>query len=379
MLEEITNEPRLRLNGEFKVLTATLTLICAIGWGMMTSASSANGARSWGDSWYYSKRQLAAIAVGIILAWAISRLHVKIIRLLSLPALLATVALLVLVLKQGHNVYGQQNWIALPLGFNLQPSELAKFTLILSAAAWIRFCAKYGFNLRLRIAGIALMTLAVVVLVLMEKDFGNPVIILAIGVAIITVAGAPMRWLWWFIGLGVAALAVVFATGGLYRLDRITAWLHPEQDASGGGYQLLHGKFALADGGWLGLGIGQSTEKWGALPQPHTDFILPIIAQELGVVGTGLVMVLLITLIAVAFHIADHSHDYYDRIVAFGIATWLTVQTIVNVGGVTQLLPITGVPLPFVSYGGTSIVLLMAAMGVLLGIARNNSAQVDEV
>ena len=188
-----------------------------------------------------------------------------------------------------------------------------------------------------------------------------------------------MRWLWWFIGLGVAALAVVFATGGLYRLDRITAWLHPEQDASGGGYQLLHGKFALADGGWLGLGIGQSTEKWGALPQPHTDFILPIIAQELGVVGTGLVMVLLITLIAVAFHIADHSHDYYDRIVAFGIATWLTVQTIVNVGGVTQLLPITGVPLPFVSYGGTSIVLLMAAMGVLLGIARNNSAQVDEV
>ena len=209
--------------------------------------------------------------------------------------------------------------------------------------------------------------------VLAEGDFGNPVILGCIGLAILIVSGAPWRLLWFAGGAGLIGGVVIIATGSSYRFRRIASWLNPDKYANSDGYQLLNGKYALADGGWFGHGLGNSSEKWGGVPAPHTDFILPIIGQELGLAGTATVMFLLLFVILVAFRIADHSTHYYDRLVAFGIATWLTVQTLVNVGGVTQLFPITGVPLPFVSYGGTSTIFLMVAMGLLFSISRHNS------
>lgn len=361
------------LNGQFKALAITLAAVCATGWLMMTSASSGVAALQEGDSWYFSRRQLAMLLLGAGIAWLASRLRVRAMRKLTPLFFLLTIGLLVAVLVIGREVGGQRNWIPLAAGFNLQPSELAKLALVLVSASWIRFARKHGLVTGAVFAGLLVIDAVIIGLVFAEGDFGNPVILAAIGAVILLVAGVPIRWFVWTGSAGVVAFAGVLFAGGSYRFDRIAAWLNPEAYARSDGWQLLNGMYALADGGWFGRGLGQSSEKWGSLPAPHTDFILPIIGQEFGVIGTGIVIAMLLTLIGVAYHIAEHSYDYYDRLTAFGIGTWLAAQTAVNLGGVTQLFPITGVPLPFISYGGSSTLVLMAAMGVLLGIARHNS------
>lgn len=369
---------RVHLNTEFKLLFGSVTMLCVVGWILLTSASNAIAARETGDSWFYSKRQFLALVVGMLGCWLFSRLQVRWIRALAWPIYGLSIAALLLVLLIGREVGGQRNWIYLGGGFNFQPSELAKLGMVLASALWIRYARQSGLTRGALLAGLFLLDGAVIGLVMAEGDIGTPFILLGIALSILVVAGLPGRWIMGAGGLVLLGIATVLTLGPSFRSDRIRAWLRPEDYATTDGYQLLHGKFALADGGWLGQGFGQSSEKWGGLPAPHTDFILPVIAQELGVIGTALVLTPLITLIFVAFHIADNSSDDYERMVAFGIASWIAVQTVINLGAIVQALPITGVPLPFVSYGGSSMVPLLVAVGVLLGIARHNSVKATE-
>lgn len=361
------------LNADFTVLASTMALLCIVGWAFMTSASSAIAAAQTGDSWYYAKRQLLSLVIGAAAAWAFSRLHVRIVRAASQLLFAVSVACLVLVLIVGRTVAGQRNWIAMPLGLNFQPSELAKLGLVLMSAFWVRSATRRGKSLAYTVFGLVCFDLVVIGLVLLEGDFGTPLVLAAIAVMILIVAGAPSRMVGSLAGIGLVLVAAVLYLGPGYRLNRIRAWLNPEAYSQDEGYQLLHGKFALADGGWFGRGLGQSTEKWGGLPAPHTDFILPIIGQELGLLGTFAVLIPLFVIIAVAFRIAFRSSDPYERMVAFGIAAWISAQTVLNLASIEQLFPIAGVTLPFVSYGGSSMIPLMAAVGILLGIARHNS------
>lgn len=357
---------------QFRTLAAATALLCAMGWIFLTSASAAVGASAAGDSWYFSRRQLAAFMIGAFLAWFVSRLRVEFVRAVTPVYYAACLFLLVLVLFVGYQVGGQRNWIPLPAGLSLQPSEYAKLGLVLMSAAWIWNAKRIGWSQGVVSAGLMGIAAIVVLLVIAEGDFGTPIILAAIALAILLVAGTPARWLWTMLGGGALFILMTLAFGSSYRFKRFYAWLNPEAYSRTDAYQLMHGKFALADGGWFGQGFGSSSEKWGGLPAPHTDFILPIIGQENGVLGTAAVLLPLFVCIAVAFQIADAATDDFERMVAFGIAAWLSVQSIINIGGVTGLLPITGVPLPFVSYGGSSVIPLLMGIGFLLGIARHN-------
>jgi cell division protein FtsW len=211
-----------------------------------------------------------------------------------------------------------------------------------------------------------------VALIVLQGDLGTAIIMSIIIASLMFVIGAPMRI---FAGLGVVGLAGIAAlslTVG-YRMRRFTAWLNPEADLDGAGWQLTQGKYALGTGGWWGVGLGGSREKWGALPEAHTDFIFPVIGEELGLFGALTVLGLFAAITIFALRMAIRTNDAFVRIACTGIIAWLVGQALVNLGAVLQLLPITGVPLPFVSYGGSSLLPSLMAVGVLLAFARREA------
>jgi cell division protein FtsW len=254
----------------------------------------------------------------------------------------------------------------------LQPSEFAKLA-IPAAIAWIA-----GFSNRHRISDVVrwwwmLIVIGVfLALVLAGNDLGNPIVMGIIGFVSVALAGMPFKWLWKVALAGLFGVLAFILFGPSWKAGRIEAWLTPEADPAGAGYQLLHGQYALAQGGWFGNGYGSSLEKWGALPAPHTDFILPVIAEEVGIVGTSLIFIGLYVLAVAAFRIGAKSKDLLGRLVGAGFGTWIGVQTVINVGGVNGMLPITGLPLPFVSYGGTSMFMMMVVVGILFVVERDN-------
>lgn len=367
-------ETRSSSNFLYLVLAGALTLLCVIGLIMVASASSVESAQLYGSSWSMLQKQVIAMGFGAFLAYWFSKLTMKWVRIVSWPLMLAALGLLIFTLKFGIEVGGQKNWIRLPLGAQFQSSELAKLALVLFCAHMIANGIAHGHNKWRTTAGIGLASAVIVGLVLAERDLGTPIILAGISFSVLYASGMPRQVLWGLLGTGVVGVAALSLLPGMsYRVDRFAAWLNPAADPQGYGYQILHGQFALASGGIFGNGLGQSVEKWGGLPAAHTDFILSIIGEELGLFGTLIVLGLLCTIIMTGFAIAERSTDDFGRMVAFGVSTWLALQTMVNLGAIVRFLPITGVPLPFVSYGGSSIAPTMAAMGLLLAVARNNA------
>lgn len=221
---------------------------------------------------------------------------------------------------------------------------------------------------------VPLLPVAVVVigLVLVGGDLGTSLVLMVIFAALLVFAGLPMRL---FVILGAVLLTAVTSlllTHG-YRRARITSWLHPDSDPTGAGFQAVHSKFALASGGWWGLGLGASRQKWGSLPEAHTDFILAVIGEELGLFGTLCVLALFATLVFAAYRIAVTTRDPFIRLAAGGIGTWVAVQATINVGAVVGVLPVTGIPLPLVSYGGSALLPLLVGLGMLMSFARSEA------
>lgn len=356
--------------GLFHLLLGATILLLALGLVMVMSASSIVSLRLHDSVYTLAQRQAMFAVIGIIAMLISSRLSVKVWRMAAWPSIVVAIALLAAVIVIGVEVSGQRNWLDIMGPFRLQPSEIAKLAIVIWAADLL--ARKEALLDRWSHLLIPLLPVSglILVLVLMGGDVGNSIILSAIVAGVLFAAGAPLRL---FVALGaLAGVAIAGLTmAAPYRMSRFTSWLDPSADPLGEGWQLTQGQYALGTGGWWGVGLGASREKWGSLPEAHTDFIFSVIGEELGLIGTLMVLVLFGVITYVAFRISQTSMDTFVRLASAGIGTWIAVQGIVNMGAVLGLLPITGVPLPLVSYGGSSLVPLLIGIGMLLSFARN--------
>src|SRR4051794_21117009 len=354
----------------YYLLLGASTLLLTLGVVMVFSASSVIAFSFMGSSFAIVSKQLMWVVIGLPMMYVASRLPVRAWRAFAYLGLLASVALLFLVVFAGTEVNGNKNWIDFGGPFRIQPSELAKLSLVLWGADLLARKHKLIHQWKHLLVPFVPVGGFVIGLVLLGGDLGTAIILAAILGGLLFVAGAPARLFVWATVPTLLVVAVMVQTRAA-RLSRITAWLHPDQaDPLSGGFQALHGKFALASGGWWGVGLGGSKEKWGSLPEAHTDFIFAIIGEELGLVGTLAVLGLFGVIGYAGLRVAVHAEDPFVRLATAGVTAWILVQALVNIGAVLGILPITGVPLPLVSYGGSALVPTMLALGMLLSFAR---------
>jgi cell division protein FtsW len=353
----------------YYLLLGTTLLLLVLGLIMVLSASSIESFRVFGSAYTLAQRQLMFAVLGVVAMIVASRTSVQFWRAFSFPLFLIAFGLLIAVLVIGVEVAGQRNWIEIIGPFRLQPSEFAKLALVVWGASVLSQRQRRLDTWRGLLLPLLPVAAVMMVLVLLEGDFGNTLMLAAITCGMLFAAGAPLRL---FAALGVVfALAVVALTvAAPYRMQRFTSWLDPDADRLGFGWQVSQGQLALGTGGFWGVGLGASREKWGSLPEAHTDFIFPVIGEELGLVGTLTVLGLFSILAFAVFRLARGTQDPFVRLAAAGVGSWIVVQAVVNIGGVLGLLPITGVPLPLVSYGGSSLIPTLVALGMLMAFAK---------
>lgn len=356
----------------YLILWVTTTLV-VFGLIMVFSASSVTSLLRDDPTYSVFVRQLMFAGIGAVGAVLASRVTVQWWKRLAVPVLVFAVALQGLVFTPlGYDVNGNRNWIALgPL--SLQPSELGKVALVLTGAMIFANKGKLVVLVRhVLLPYLVPITTAVVALVLAGKDLGTALVMLSIVAAVLALAGAPGRFFVAISLLGTAGVVGLVLTSA-NRMARITNWLSPECQSDPNGYcgQSVHGMYALADGGWWGVGLGASKEKWAWLAEAHNDFIFAIIGEELGLPGTLMVLILFGLLAWACYRLIVRTRDRFVRIAAAGIMAWLLGQALVNIGAVIGLIPVVGVPLPLVSAGGSSLVTTLLALGMLLSFARN--------
>lgn len=345
-------------------------LLATIGLIMVLSASSVSSYTYTGSSFTYFGKQVLGVALGLPAMFVAMRLSPRALRLLGYPLLLVSLGLLVLVLVPGVglNMYGATRWIDLGV-IQIQPSEPAKLALALWGADLLtRKTRLLGQWRHLLVPLVPVVTL-LAALIMLEPDMGTTIVLLSITLTLLWVVGAPAR-LFGLLSGSVVGLAVIMTIVEPYRLRRFTGFLNPWADAQGAGWQGTQGLLALASGGWWGLGLGASRQKWSYLPNQYTDYIFAIIGEELGLVGTLVVLVLFGALGYAGIRIAKRARDPFSRLLAAAITGWLVAQAFVNIGAVVGLLPITGIPLPLVSYGSSALIPTLFAVGVLASIAR---------
>jgi len=354
----------------FLGLLLVVVALVLLGLVMVLSAASVSDLRTSGSAWVSFRRQAVYALVGMAGMVAAFRAHYDVWRRLAKPLLLASFVLLALVLVPGVGVgaNGATRWLgAGPI--RVQPSELAKLALIVWAA---RLLAERHGEIRLprrTLHPILVMVAAAAVLLLLQPNLGTLIVATTAVAAVVFVAGVPL-WrlgLWGGTGLALAGIAAVAAP---YRRARLVGAMNPWADPLNTGWQSIQSQVGIASGGLTGVGLGASRAKWGFLPYAHTDFIFAIIAEELGLIGAFAVLGLFVALGLFGYRAALQAPDGFGRLLAAGITTWFVVQAAVNVGAVVGLLPITGVPLPFVSYGGSALVVNLVAVGILLSVAR---------
>ena len=353
------------------LLGSTLVLL-VLGLVMVFSASSVESLAEGGSSFSMFQKQLLSAVVGVSAMIWLSRRPVLFFYRIAPLALGVAVVLLILVLIPGLgiNVNGQQNWLPMPGGFTLQPSEIGKLALVLWGARILTLRASQLDDWKEVTLPFLPVSAVIIVLVLLEGDVGTALVFMPIVGMLLLVAGVPMRLFAVIGGVLLGVIALMSLTEG-YRMQRFMTWLDPEADPMGAGWQVIHGRMALGTGGWWGVGLGASREKWGALPEAHNDFIFAVIGEELGLLGTLSVLVLFATFGLVAIRIARRTESLFVRLATMGIVAWIGTQALINIGAVIGLLPVTGVPLPLVSYGGSSLILALTAAGVLLAFARS--------
>lgn len=355
----------------YYIILGTTAILVTLGLVMVLSASSVVSYSKSGSSFSVVSKQAMWVAIGIPAMIVASRITPRGWRLLGYPLLLLSLLLLVAVLLPGVGLtaHGAQRWINLPAGFQIQPSEPAKLALVIWGADLLARKDKLLHDWRHVVVPIVPGCLLMVGLVMLEPDLGTVVVLLGILMALLWVCGAPAR-IFGALGISVAGLVSLLALTAPYRLARLTSFTDPFKDPSSTGYQAVHGIYALASGGWWGVGLGASREKWAYLPNAYTDYIYAIIGEELGLLGTLMVLCLFALLGYAGIRIAARSRDRFTQLAAAGITAWLMVQALVNIGYVIGLLPVTGIPLPLVSFGGSALVPTLIALGMLLSFAR---------
>jgi cell division protein FtsW len=347
--------------------TAALTLL---GLVMVLSASSVSAFERYGSSFLFFKRQAAYAVVGTGALWLTSRMRYPVWQHLCVPLLALTVVLLALVLHPAFGTVagGSARWIELgPV--TVQPSEPAKLAVVAFAAALLaRRWHRLG-DLRVLLIPLGPVTAVVCALILLQPDMGTATIVVASVAVLAFVAGARLKHL--AVGglaLGTLGFGLMYIEG--YRWARFLSFMDPWADPQGSGYQTIQSLIALTTGGPLGVGLGAGRQKWSTLPNAHTDFIFAIIGEELGLIGALTVLILFGLLVYAGVRIAIGAPDAFGRLLAAGITGWFGIQALTNLGAVTGLLPITGIPLPLVSFGGSSLVVSLAAVGILVSVSR---------
>ena len=355
------------LDVPFLVLTVLLVLIGVL---MMFSASYARAYSTEGKATYYFARQAVFAIVGIGIMLFFSTWNYQIWRSVSFFILAAAIVFLLLVPLIGIEENGAKRWIY--LGFtSFQPSEVAKLGIVLTFASMISYYRERMQSFREGILPFVVILAVVCGLLVLEPHLSAIIIILGVSAAMLFLGGVKLRW--FALGLGVVGVfvAIYLATKG-YAGDRIQAWLHPFEDESDSGYQIVQSLYAIGSGGLMGLGLGRSRQKYLYLPEEHNDYIFPIVCEELGFVGAMVVLLLFLLLILRGYWIALHARDRFGMLVVGGLTTLLALQVFLNIGVVTNLLPATGISLPFFSYGGTALLIQLFEMGVILSVSRQN-------
>ena len=357
-----------------RLLLFTTVALCAGGLVMVTSASVAFAYTQHESAFYYAERQAAWMVIGFVALLVLARVDYRRIRPLAPAGAVAAALLMILVLVPhiGVTVNGARRWFdAGPLG-TFQPAELGKLAFAVFVAHWVdRNSNRMGDFQHVFIPFVAMLAGALMLL-LLEPDVGSSMIMVAIFVSAYWAAGGRLRHLILLAGgLGLAFIAVTLLEP--YRMGRLTAFRNPWADPLGAGFQATQSLYGLASGGLFGVGIGHSIEKYGWLPEAHTDFIFAIVGEETGLIGTTLVMLGFLVFGVRGYRATLRAPDRFGMALAASITTWVTFAALLNMATVTNTLPITGVPLPFFSYGGTALATTLAAVGVLLSVARHGS------
>ena len=354
-------------------------LLLAVGLTMLYSASYAQSEydTSYTISTKYLQKQAVCAVLGLICMAGFSRIPAEFWYRMAWPLYGVSILLLLSVLVIGEEVNGARRWINIA-GLQFQPSEIAKFTMILLFARLTKGFGSNAKKFRYGVLGFGFALLGILVPLALEKHLSAIMLMGMVAVVMMFVAGTSPRWL--LAGIGGAVLFVlVYVSFMGYAGDRVTAWLHPEQDPGDTGYQILQSLYAIGSGGLFGLGLGKSRQKYLYLPFQYNDYIFAIICEELGIVGALLIIALFAAMILRGYWVALHARDRFSTVLAAGLVTLIAVQTILNLCVVTNLLPSTGIALPFFSYGGTALAVNLGEMGVVLSISRHrNQTKIQE-
>lgn len=363
----LQNKAANRVDYPFLVL---VLLLLVVGLVMLYSASYAQSLYDTGyqSSTKYLQKQAICAAIGLGAMWLFSRIPARFWMKWAWVIYAISIALLLCVLVMGESVNGAKRWINIA-GIQFQPSEIAKFAMIVLFARLTRLFGASARDFRHGVLGFGLALMGILVPLALEKHLSAIMLIGMVGVGMMFIAGTNPKWL--AAGAAAAVLFVIIYVSFMgYAGDRVTAWLHPEQDPGDTGYQILQSLYAIGSGGLFGLGFGRSRQKYLYLPFQYNDYIFAIICEELGLLGALLIIGLFAALILRGYWIALHAQDRFSTVLAAGLVTLIAVQTALNLGVVTNLLPSTGIALPFFSYGGTALAVNLGQMGIVLSISR---------
>jgi len=373
-----------------------VTILLCTGLVMMFSASYINAIKhQQGDAYYFLKRQAMFAFAGVVFMLLISKINLNVLRVLAIPVLVVSLGLLVVVLFYHTNKGEFRRWIPLPGGITLQPSEIAKFALVLFFAYAMEKYQKPNYAISRNVSLVPSKTnrfrrfllrwwstglymgvlLAMVTLIFLENHVSGTIIILGIGGLLIFIGEQRIPlWLYVIVGaIGVLAIVVVLKNPEIlpdHAARRILAFKDPMSDLSGDNWQTTQSLLAVGSGGWFGQGFGNSIQKHLYLPEPQNDFVFAIVCEELGFVGAAIILLLFVALVWRGFMIALHTKERFGSLLVIGIVLQVGLQTALNIGVVTAMLPNTGIPLPFFSYGGTALLMLLGEMGIVLAVSR---------
>lgn len=364
----------MKSNNYDKILLATVILLSVFGLIMISSASVVVSYNNFGYNHYYLSHQfLYGFLPGMAFLFLFKKYDYHIFRKYAAFLLIATVILLFLVFVPdlGFGLKGASRWISFG-GVSIQPSEIAKLTFILYLAAWLE-----GRGKNPKTASNALIPFVVIIAIIsiplaLQPDIGTLCMIVLIGVVMYFISGAKISHIFTIAFCGILGLIALIKIAP-YRMDRLMVFLHPELDPQGTGYQVNQALLALGSGGIFGLGFGHSRQKFNYLPEPIGDSIFAVVGEELGLIGLTIVIILFLVFAFRGFKIASKAKDNFGKFVAVGITSWITFQAMMNIAAITSLIPLTGIPLPFVSYGGSALVMSLAGVGILLNISKKGN------
>jgi len=352
-----------------------LGVLLAFGLAILASASSVLSYEDFGNSYGYLEHQFFfGILPGLFIFYFVSKFDYKKIKKLSLFFLVGSIFLLFLVFIPafGIETKGAARWIQIaPFLPTFQPSELLKLTFILYLGAWLESRSKNISSLSEGLLPFLVICAIIAILLITQPDVGTLIVILLIGAAVYLVAGGKIQHLIYTGFLGLVSLSVLIYSEQ-YRLKRLLVFLDPNSDPLGSGYQIKQAIIAIGSGGLTGLGLGMSKQKYNYLPEPMGDSIFAITSEEMGFIGATIIIILFALLIWRGFRIAKNSNTEFGRLTAVGITSWIGIQAFMNIGAISGIMPLTGITLPFISYGGSSILFLLTACGILYNISKEN-------